>query len=291
MQLCFDATRFGFGLEDAIELAAEKGLPSLVYTFQAFSASSRDSKRLADSERSYLESVRSLLNERRVEIACLQLEYCLQVEARKSVSHFQAMVSKLAQVASVLGAPRLGFSLASGYGSQWQAQVATALAPAIESCQRHGVKMLLRSGTPAEFMGSSLARWTPIAPQSWRDILSSTPGLMLSFSPADCIWQGLDYLRILPQLLPAVDHVEGNDVEVNRELLADSGLFGPLWWRYRIAGKGQLDWRQLVEALKLYDYRGSFCIQLDDEFVADCPLELCQALDNGLELLRPLTKG
>lgn len=291
MQLCFDATRFGFGLEDAVELAAEKGLASLVYTFQAFSASSRDSKRLDDGERSYLENVRSLLAARGVEIACLQLDFCLRVEVRKSVSYFQAMVSKLAKVAAVLGATRLCFSLASGYGPQWKAQVATALAPAIESCQRNGVKMLLRSGTPAEFMGSSLARWTPIDPHSWRDILGSTPGLMLSFSPADCVWQGLDYLRILPQLLPAVDHIEGNDVEVNRELIADSGLFGPLWWRYRMAGKGQLDWRQLVEALKLYDYQGSLCVQLDDEFVADCPHELSQALDSGLEFLKPLTKG
>jgi sugar phosphate isomerase/epimerase len=291
MQLCFDATRFGFGLEEAVELAAQKQLPSLAYTFQAFSANSKDCRRLAGGERSYLDGVRQLLSEKQVEIACLQLDFCLDVEVKKAVSHFQAMVAKLAQVAAVLGAPRVCFSLESGWGDQWQSKVEAALAPAIEVASNSGVRLLLRTGTPPAYHGRSLSRWAPIAPQSWRDILSVCPGLLLSFSPADCVWQGLDYLRMLPQLMTAVDHIEGNDVEVNRELISDSGLFGPLWWRYRIAGKGQLDWQQLVEALKLYDYKGSLSIHLDDEFVSSCPSELCQSLDYGIGLLTPLARG
>ena len=128
-------------------------------------------------------------------------------------------------------------------------------------------------------------------PQDWRDLVAACPGLSLSFSPADCVWLGIDYLRILSGLAAVIDHVEAHDVEINRDLLVDSGMFGPLWWRYRVPGKGQVDWGQLIEALKLYDFQGSISIHLDDEFVASDEEELENALDGGLKKLAPLVRG
>jgi len=65
-------------------------------------------------------------------------------------------------------------------------------------------------------------------------------------------------------------------------------MYGPLWWRYRLPGKGQVDWTQLVEALKLYDFKGTFSIHLDDEFVANDHESLEQALESSLKLLAPI---
>lgn len=36
MKLCFDATRFGAGLEGAIDIAAQKGIPCVEYSFEPF---------------------------------------------------------------------------------------------------------------------------------------------------------------------------------------------------------------------------------------------------------------
>jgi sugar phosphate isomerase/epimerase len=74
-------------------------------------------------------------------------------------------------------------------------------------------------------------------------------------------------------------------------MLKDSGLFGPLWWRYRLPGKGQIDWAQVVEALKLYGFTGSFSVHLDDEFVVSQPCDLERSLDAGLACLASLVKG
>lgn len=291
MQLCFDATRFGFGLEEAIELAAIRGIPAIEFTFQPFSVSGKGIRTLAGKERRYLSSVKTLAGDKQVEIACVNLDYCLDAKQKKSIAYFQSMLPKLAQVASALGCLRLTFSLESGSGDHWLSSVESALAPVIETCAREGVKILLRLGTPSSYRGLSLTRWSPLNPQAWRDILSVCPGLSLSFSPADCVWQGINYLSILPQLVPAIEHIEANDVEVNRELIADSGLFGPLWWRYRLPGKGQIDWRQLVEALKLYDYSSLLSIHLDDEFVSSDATDLNMALDASVSVLGPLMRG
>ncbi len=127
-------------------------------------------------------------------------------------------------------------------------------------------------------------------PQDWRDILSSCPDLSLSFSPADCVWLGIDYLKILSGLVSAIDHVEAHDIEINRTLLNDSGMYGPLWWRYRMPGKGQVDWSQLIELLKLYDFAGTVSIHLDDEFIGEEAEDLADALTRSVKVLAPLVK-
>jgi len=153
------------------------------------------------------------------------------------------------------------------------------------------VEPLLRLSTPLEFRGQSLKGWRSMEPQDWRDLLSGCPGLSLSFSPGDCVWLGIDYLRILSGLASAIEHVEAHDVEINRDLLTDSGMYGPLWWRYRMPGKGQVDWGQLIEALKLYDFKGTFSVHLDDEFVAADAEDLEHALDAALKRIAPLMRG
>lgn len=290
MRLCFDATRFGFGLKEAIELAAVKGLPGVGFTFLPFTQASRKSGPLAGKEREYLESIKAVAAGHQILIACLMLDYCLDVEKDKAVSHFQAMITKLAAVASTVGAPKICFSLEPGTGDGWKTALEAAVQPAVDMCAASGVKLLLRTGTPPGYHGVSLSRWTPTHPQLWREILACCPGLALSFSPADCLWQGIDYLRILPDLLPAIEHIEANDVEVNRRLMSDAGMFGPLWWRYRLPGKGQLDWAQLMEALKLYNYSGFVSVHIDDEFVAGEMPDLEEALDYSIGALRFLVE-
>ena len=130
-----------------------------------------------------------------------------------------------------------------------------------------------------------------IRDRDWRNLVSLCPSLSLSFSPADCVWLGIDYLRVLSGVASAIDHVEALDIEINRDLLVDSGMYGPLWWRYRIPGKGQVDWGQLIEALKLYDFKGTISISIDDEFVDNDYYELENALDTSIKKLAPLVRG
>lgn len=172
---------------------------------------------------------------------------------------------------------------------EWISAAEATLTTVAELCVRCDVKPLLRLSTPRLYQDRSLRKWRPLEPQEWRDILACVPALCLSFSPADCAWQGLDYLQILPGFASAIEHVEARDVEINRSLIVDSGLFGPLWWRYRLPGKGQVDWRQLVEALKLYDFQGSLSLCLDDEFVAVQDLE--ESLDFAVSTFAPYVRG
>ncbi len=410
MKLCFDATRIGGGLSEAIELAAEKGVPSVEYTFAPFEADGKGGG-VEKKERQFLKSLADLCGEKNVEIACLSLDYTHVPGNERSFREFKSMLVKLCEVSAILRCKRLAFWLSPGFkqgetandrnnihetneaidpeeesgnaarkrakgdktaakagtksssktgakeasnkrasnkgsgdkvsstkGSSSKgssstqsgtgksptaknatAKTATAKSTATKTAvseqidvasapparpdwkelfekeyavlmpifAEYEVKPLLHTSTPMRLRGVSLKHWHAMEPQDWRDLLSSCPELALSFSPGDCLWLGIDYLQILSHIVTGIDHIEGHDAEINRPLLKDSGLFGPLWWRYRQIGKGQVDWGQLIETLKLFDYKGDFSIQLDDEFLAGDELALLSALDDSISKIAP----
>ncbi len=290
MKLCFDATKFGCGLDGAIELASAKGIKAVEFSFAPF-APAKANKKADDKEKKFFQAACQAALEKDVEFACLNLDYCLDAGDKKSVKEFLPMIEKLADVAGNLGCKKVSFFIKPHSDDNWTEPFAQ-LYPALQtSLAAFNVTPLLRLSTPTEYRGVSLKKWRAMDPQEWRTLISSCPGLGLIYSPADCLWQGIEYLANLSAFASAIDHVVAHDVEINRTILADSGTFGPLWWNYRLAGKGHVDWRQVIEALKLYGYMGSFSMQFDDEFLADDELSLDQALDESKRHFARLLRG
>ncbi len=97
MRLCFDATRFGSGLDGAIAIAAERGVHACEFSFAPFNAKGAAGK-LDDKERQYLVSIAELGKQKEVEIACLNLDFCLDVDDKKSIKQFVPMVKVRAKL-------------------------------------------------------------------------------------------------------------------------------------------------------------------------------------------------
>lgn len=112
MKLCFDATRFGAGLEGAIDIASQKGIPCVEYSFEPFPSGGKTGRDLKTKERKYLESVAALSQEKGVEIACLNLLYSHSPGDKNSKKKFLGMMEKLSKVAAV-GAGGSGSARAS----------------------------------------------------------------------------------------------------------------------------------------------------------------------------------
>ncbi|MBX3152525.1 sugar phosphate isomerase/epimerase [Candidatus Obscuribacterales bacterium] len=284
MRFCFDATMFGGDMGGAIELAAAKGLTAIEYRFGSFKVSASGAE-VKGEERKYLERQSKLAADQNVEIACLASDYMHKPGDKTSYKKFHGMISKLLEVSTILNCGRISFFLEVGPDNAWKTKFEKEYETLHPLFEERGIKPLLRLSTPHEFRGVSLKRWRAIEPQDWRDLISGCPGLSLSFSPADYLWLGIDYLGALAAILPALEHIEAYDVEILRDLQRDSGMFGPLWWRYRRIGKGLVDWVQLIEALKLYGYEGAISAQFSDEFVGADQTSLENALDDAFSRL------
>lgn len=290
MRLCFDATRFGTGLQEAVDLAVEKNLTACEFAFDGFDLSAKGAKSLSKPEKEYLAELAKAAQSKGVEIACLRLRKVLKVSDEESRKDFKGQIDKLSKVAIALSCKRLIFHLEAEGHDNWIAQVEKTLNPIIASLKKNEIRLLLSLSTPDSMQGKSLSKWRPIEPQEWRDLLAGVPDLALSYSVADSAWQGIDYLKMLPSLVPAIEHVEAQDVQVNRQIISENGYFGPLFWRYMTVGKGQVDWGQFVEALKLYEYKGDLSIHFNDEFASENEQGLMEALESSLKVLAPLLK-
>lgn len=291
MKLCFDATRFGTGIEGAIELAAAKGIGAIEYSFAPFALQIEEAGSSADSENAVLKHIKRLSIDKKVVIACLNLDYCLTATDKSADKNFSKMLNQVSKLANKIGCKKIGINLKTSSDDNWLPCTEEKLSTLSTKLERQGLGLLLRLSAAKEFRNKSLKHWIAMEPQDWRDLLAGCPGLALSFSPADCIWLGIDYLKILPGIVSGIEHIEAHDIEISRTMLSDSGMYGPLWWRYRLPGKGSVDWSQLIEALKLYGFAGYLSIHLDDEFVYDDYQSLEEALDNSISLFAPLVRN
>ncbi|MDZ4833350.1 MAG: hypothetical protein SGJ27_06070 [Candidatus Melainabacteria bacterium] len=205
MKLCFDATRFGGGLDGAIALAADRGLTAVEYCFDEFKVpAGKNAHEVKGQEKSFLERVVRLSAKKNVAVACLNLDYAHEPGDKASSKKFVGMLSKLLEVASILKCPRVAFLLSPGEDDSWKQAFEEEYAQIAPSFEEREVQLLLRIATPLKYRGVSLKRWRGMEPQDWRDLISGCHGLSLSFSPGDCLWLGIDYLQILSEIFSNV---------------------------------------------------------------------------------------
>lgn len=289
MRLCFDATRFGSGLKEAVQFSAEQKFSAFEFSFGKFDVSKKAARKLEKAELDYLKGVHEDCLKHDISISCIRLNPLLKLSDKKSVSEFTLLSDKLFKVAAELGCKRLLFYMDAEAQPDWLENAEKFLLELANTAKASNVSLILSLSTPEEYRGKSLKFWRPIELDELRHLLAGVPDLQLSFSVADFVWQGIDYLKIVSRLVSAIAHVEAQDVQVNRQIISENGIFGPLWWRYMTVGKGQVDWGQFVEALKLYDYQGDLSITFNDEF-SDNEQGLWEALEASKKILLPLVK-
>jgi sugar phosphate isomerase/epimerase len=85
---------------------------------------------------------------------------------------------------------------------------------------------------------------------------------------------------------------------VDREARNRYGVFGQLidkpspwttgWWRYRIPGLGEVDWRRIVDALYEGGFDGVVSVEHEDPIWGGSPQKVRQGLEIAHRTLSPL---
>lgn len=154
---------------------------------------------------------------------------------------------------------------------------------AIENCPHH-------LGYPKHIGNISFS------PEMWSAMFDAVPSkaLGLEFDPSHLVWQGIDYLWALKTYGERVYAVHAKDTEILKEKQNLYGILGRQfgansewdagWWRYRIPGWGQVDWRGMLSILCDLAYEGPLIIEHEDP-VFDGPRRK-EGLKMGLNYLR-----
>lgn len=105
------------------------------------------------------------------------------------------------------------------------------------------------------------------APALWDLMFEAVPStaLGLSFDPSHLVWLHIPNIPdIVRKYGSRIYHFDGKDTEILPGMLAAQGILGNAWWRYRLPGCGDLDWRGILAALRDVGYDGAVDIENED---------------------------
>ncbi len=99
-------------------------------------------------------------------------------------------------------------------------------------------------------------------------IFESVPNdyLGLNFDPSHFVHQQIDYIEAVDHLSDRIFHTHAKDTEINYRKMHYRGVYERGWWRYRIPGRGEIDWNAYISSLKENGYDSVLSIEHEDGF-------------------------
>jgi len=121
----------------------------------------------------------------------------------------------------------------------------------------HGVKLAYEIWPGFNFA------YTPV---HWKKLFEAVPSkaLGLNFDPSHLVWQFVDYLEASRSFSDRIYSVHAKDTEIISGRLAQAGITGEGWWRFRIPGWGIINWRALLSVLMESKYEGVVNVEHED---------------------------
>lgn len=117
------------------------------------------------------------------------------------------------------------------------------------------------------------------SPVMWKKIFELVPPVIgLEFDPSHLYWMGIDWQQAIYDFGDRIYMFHAKDTEIRRNILKSTGIQGKGWWRYRIPGWGEINWKQGFTALNEIGYTGDIVIEHED------PVYDGELRERGLEL-------
>jgi len=86
----------------------------------------------------------------------------------------------------------------------------------------------------------------------------------LNFDPSHLVHQQIDYIEAVHHFADRIFHTHAKDTQINYRRMHYSGIYEKGWWRYRIPGRGEINWNAFVSALKEVGYDSVLSIEHED---------------------------
>ena len=128
--------------------------------------------------------------------------------------------------------------------------------PIVEHAEKHGVKIAIEN-----CCGNIAHR-----PDVWDRMFEITPSksIGLNFDPSHLVFQFIDYLAAIRRFGDRIYHTHCKDTEIIHSKLHYVGFTGDEWWRFRIPGLGDIDWKRFISALQDVGYDYVLSIEHED---------------------------
>ena len=127
----------------------------------------------------------------------------------------------------------------------------------VEYAGERGVKLIIENCVMEGWHPDGYPGNIAYSPELWEWMFSL--GLYLNWDPSHLMWIGIDPVETIAPYADRIVHAQAKDVELDPRARNRFGFFGIVdkgddpwatgWWRYRVPGRGQVDWPRVVDRL------------------------------------------
>ncbi|MFC8045233.1 sugar phosphate isomerase/epimerase family protein [Nocardia sp. NPDC057353] len=172
------------------------------------------------------------------------------------------------------------------------------LPPLVRYAAERGVRLLAENCPMEGWHPDGYPGNLAYSPELW-DWMAEL-GLGLTYDPSHLPWLGIDPVEALEHALRAgiVGHVQAKDIQIDERARTRYGVFGKTvgrtsatdvgWWRYRVPGRGQLDWNRIVDLLYAAGYTGDIAVEHEDPVWGGTVEKTLRGMEIAAQTLRPL---
>lgn len=227
------------------------------------------------------DSTRALFDDHGIELTALAPMINLLTSDDALRAQRIAYMSKTIDAAAALGCPTIVTFTGSGHGMHFYglpgvgdghpsnkvvdnlARYTEVYGPVAEHAEAKGIRIAFETAGRGGGEGNIAHN-----PELWDAMFDAVPSkaLGLSFDPSHLLWLGIDdILGLIQEFGERIYHFDGKDADIVRDRLKRQGILGSSWWRYRLPGNGELNWPEIIAALRGIGYDGTISIEQEDD--------------------------
>ncbi|PYY38811.1 MULTISPECIES: sugar phosphate isomerase/epimerase [unclassified Curtobacterium] len=134
------------------------------------------------------------------------------------------------------------------------------------------------------------------SPELWEWVTGL--GFGLNWDPSHLTWIGIDPVETILPFAEHIVHAQAKDVELFPGRRNEYGFFGKVdkgedpwemgWWRFRVPGRGVVDWPRVVDRLYEAGFDGTLSVEHEDPLWGGEDVKVLEGLRIAHRTLRPL---
>ena len=169
-------------------------------------------------------------------------------------------------------------------------------APLVAHADDRGVRLIIENCVMEGWHPDGYPGNLAYSPELWEWLFGM--GLYLNYDPSHLVWMGIDPVEAVRPYVDRVEHAQAKDIQVFPERRNRYGYPGKAvvrenpwdvgWWRYRVPGLGDVDWRRLIDVLYEGGFDGVLSVEHEDPIWGGTQARIKTGLQVAYRTLQPL---
>jgi sugar phosphate isomerase/epimerase len=190
--------------------------------------------------------------------------------ARAALEHLGRVVETAATLGVgvvCLAVGRPGAPGSAGLGDSI-AQFARRVGPLAEQAEASGIRLAIENDPMCGLLFEDMPGNAAFCPELWEKLFTHlrSDAVGLALDPSHLVWLGVDPIAAATDYAEKIFHFQAKDAEVFDARRQDCSCLRPGggWWRYRLPGLGEIDWRRMLDRLAEVGYGGAVVVEHAD---------------------------